>query len=195
MTWVDAALLDVIERICRRVQVVTGRTNVWLAVQFTNLSIVVFFIWAGAFVRFGGRSTRIVVGVVCLLLLYFLSQTVFRTSIEASEQHAFRRVAGGTRNPRRLRDAPLRLAFLTVTVFLSYPLYWLYSRYGVPLGLLTLFLLELTTALLYLLACDPLPPEAARAGARVAGVSPASRAVPESSEGQTAVRASRADWR
>jgi len=45
MTYVDSAVLDLTERICRRFQMWTGRTNVWLAFQFTNLSIVVYFIW------------------------------------------------------------------------------------------------------------------------------------------------------
>lgn len=192
MTWVDTALLDLTERLCRRFQVLTGRTNVWLAVQFTNLSIVVFFVWTGAFLQFGGRGTRIVVGAICLALLYFLAQTMFRTSIEASEQNAYRRVMRGLRNPRRLRDAPLRLSFLTVTVFLSYPLFWLSSRYGVQLALLTLFLLELTTALLYLLACDPLPPQEARVRAPVRQPATARVTLPESSEGRTAARTSRA---
>jgi len=185
MTWIDTALLNLTERLCRRFQVLTGRTNVWLAVQFTNLSIVVFFVWTGAFVRLGGRGTRVAVGAVCLALLYFLGQTVFRTSIEASEQHAYRRVSRGLRNPRRMRDAPLRISFLTVTVFLAYPLYWLYASYGVQLALLTYFLLELTTALLYLLACDPLPPGAVRASAQVSRRVPAREALPGSSEGRT----------
>jgi hypothetical protein len=41
MTYVDSAILDVVERLCRRFQLWTGRTNVWLAFQLTNLSIVI----------------------------------------------------------------------------------------------------------------------------------------------------------
>ena len=45
MTYVDSALLQFTERVCRQFQVWTGRTNVWLAFQLTNLSIVIYFIW------------------------------------------------------------------------------------------------------------------------------------------------------
>ena len=47
MTYIDSAILNLTERCCRRFQVLTGRTNVWLAVQLTNLSIIVYFVWAG----------------------------------------------------------------------------------------------------------------------------------------------------
>ena len=56
---VDSALLDLTEWLCRRFQVLTGRTNVWLAFQLTNFSIVVFFVWAGMHLRIGGRPFRI----------------------------------------------------------------------------------------------------------------------------------------
>ena len=46
LTYVDSAILDVTERLCRKFQVLTGRTNVWLALQLTNLSVVVYFVWA-----------------------------------------------------------------------------------------------------------------------------------------------------
>jgi hypothetical protein len=134
----------------------------------------------------------VLVGVFCLALLYLLSQTVLRTSIEASEQHAYRRVGRGLRNPRRLRDAPLRISFLTLSMFVGYPLYWLYSTFAVQLALLTYCLLVLTTALLYLLACDPLPPQAVGGLARVSHQAPAHTAVPESSGGRTGLRRSRA---
>ena len=49
MIYIDLALLDLIESLCRRFQILTGRTNVWLAFQLTNLSIVVYFIWAGVY--------------------------------------------------------------------------------------------------------------------------------------------------
>ncbi len=45
MTYLDSAVLNFTERMCRRFQTWTGRTNVWLAFQLTNLSIVVYFIW------------------------------------------------------------------------------------------------------------------------------------------------------
>ena len=41
MNYVDSAVLDFTERMCRQFQAWTGRTNVWLAFQLTNLSIVV----------------------------------------------------------------------------------------------------------------------------------------------------------
>ena len=50
MSFIDRFLLDLTERFCRRFQRLTGRTNVWIAVQLTNLSIVVYFVWAGAYV-------------------------------------------------------------------------------------------------------------------------------------------------
>ena len=50
MTFIDTLILDLTERLCRRFQMLTGRTNVWLAVQLTNLSIVVYFVWAAAYI-------------------------------------------------------------------------------------------------------------------------------------------------
>ena len=47
MTYLDTLLLDLVERSCRGFQRLTGRTNVWLAVQLTNISIIVYFVWAG----------------------------------------------------------------------------------------------------------------------------------------------------
>ena len=41
MTYIDSAVLNLTEWFCRKFQLLTGRTNVWLAVQLTNLSIVV----------------------------------------------------------------------------------------------------------------------------------------------------------
>ena len=46
---IDLALLNLVERLCRRFQLLTGRTSVWLAFQLTNLSIVVYFVWAGVY--------------------------------------------------------------------------------------------------------------------------------------------------
>ena len=48
MTFIDTAIVDATEALCHRFQVLTGRTNVWLAIQLTNLSIVVYFVWAAA---------------------------------------------------------------------------------------------------------------------------------------------------
>jgi hypothetical protein len=166
MTFLDQAILDVIEYASRKFQVLTGRTNVWLAVQLTNLSIVLYFIWAGVYFWKAELWLRISVGVFCAGLVYALTQTVFKESIEESEKYAYRRVAKGLRNPRRLRDAALRTSFLTlsilsfliVSVLVSNPVIYVYVRLRLPLVMLSNLLIVLTTALLYLLACDPLPP-------------------------------------
>jgi hypothetical protein len=87
-------------------------------------------------------------------------------SIEAYEQSAYQRVAKGYRNPRRIRDAPLRISFLTLTIVLGYPLFLLLGhpeilanqRLSPRVAMLMYLLIVLTTAVLYLLACDPLPP-------------------------------------
>src|SRR4029453_11295483 len=108
MTYVDAALLNLVELVCRKFQVLTGRTNVWLAVQLTNLSIIVYFVWAAAYFVSSDLAPRIFIGLFCAVLMYALTQTVFKVPIETLEGNAYRRVAKGLRNPRRLRDAPLR---------------------------------------------------------------------------------------
>ena len=46
MFFLDSLILDATERVCRRFQLLTGRTNVWLAMQLTNISIIVYFVWA-----------------------------------------------------------------------------------------------------------------------------------------------------
>src|SRR6188472_2766902 len=105
MSYADSALLNLTEWLCRRFQVLTGRTNVWLAVQLTNLSIVVYFVWAGVYFWASELWLRLSVGAFCVGLLYALTQTIFKESIEDAENNAYRRVAKGLRNPRRLRDA------------------------------------------------------------------------------------------
>ena len=47
MLYIDSVILNMIERACRRFQRLTGRTNVWLAVQLTNLSIIIYFAVGG----------------------------------------------------------------------------------------------------------------------------------------------------
>lgn len=158
MTRIDAAILDLTEWLCRRFQRLTGRTNVWLAGQLTNLSIVVYFIWAGAFLRGSDGGTRIALALFCGVLLYALTQTIFKVPIEASEASAYQRVAKGLRNPRRVRDALLRIPFLTLSLVLCYPVSFVYTHLRAPIVLLGYSLLVLTTVVLYLLACDPLPP-------------------------------------
>src|SRR5215216_4860642 len=143
MTYIDAALLNATEFFCRRFQRLTGRTNIWLAGQLTNLSVVVYFVWVGLHFWSGSLVERLILGVFCSALLYLLSQTLFKVPIETYETSAYMRVANGVRNPRRLRDASLRISFLTLCVILAYPVFFVYS-------VLRLHIV--------LLAYDPLPP-------------------------------------
>ena len=167
MTGIDAAVLDLTERVCRNIQRLTGRTNVWVAVQLTNLSIVMYFVWAAAvYSQRVPLAARLGIAVLSGGLLYVLSQTVFKVSIEVSEQNAYARVAKGLRNPRRLRDAPLRLSFLTLSLLFLYPLvavrqFHLQSAEAqrvVAVAFLGYSLVLLTTVMLYVIGCDPLPP-------------------------------------
>jgi hypothetical protein len=149
----------VTEWLCRKLQVLTGRTNVWLAVQLTNLSIIVYFVWAGVYFWNRGAGSRAFGGLFCAGLLFVLSQTVFKVPVEAYENAAYRRVAKGLRNPRRFRDAPLRLSFLTLSIALFYPILFVYINLRTVVVILSYPLIVLTTAVLYLLACDPLGPQ------------------------------------
>jgi hypothetical protein len=176
MMFIDSAILDLTERICRWFQRLTGRTNVWLAVQLTNLSIVVYFVWAGAYLWVSDVPLRIVLGLFCAGLLYALTQTVLKVPVEASEQSAYQRVAKGLRNPRRLRDALLRILFLTLSVVLAGPTMLVHVVLRLPFVLLGYSLIVLTTILLYVLACDPLPPCAGTATEWLRRLAPARRA-------------------
>lgn len=159
MTYIDTGILDLTEWCCHKFQRLTGRTNVWLALQLTNLSIITYFIWAGAVYLWVPDATiRIALSVFCGGLLYVLTQTVFQVPIETYEKAAYQRVAKGFRNPRRLRDALLRISFLTLSLFLFYPLLFAYLYLHLSFALLTYSLIAMTTVVLYLLACDPLPP-------------------------------------
>ena len=158
MTHLDSALLNLTEWFCHRFQRLTGRTNVWLAVQLTNLSIIVYFVLAAVYFWSSALGPRIALGLFGGSLLYLLTQTVFKVPIEAYENNAYRRVAKGLRNPRRVRDARLRISFLTLSLLLSYPILFVYLNLRVPMAPLTYSLILLTTVVLYLLACDPLPP-------------------------------------
>jgi hypothetical protein len=161
---IDSWILDVTEWACRKFQLLTGFTNVWLAVQVTNVSIVVYFIWAGAYFWGGDLLTRIFIGLFCGGLLYLLAQTILRVPIETYEMSTYRRVAQGLRNPKRLRDALLRITFLIMVVVLPGPTFFVYAHRhsGTLLAsyvlILCYVLVLLTTVVLYLLACDPLPP-------------------------------------
>lgn len=166
MFFLDSVILDATERVCRRFQLLTGRTNVWLAMQLTNISIIVYFVWAALYFWNTDSTVRTFVGGFCGVLLYALTKTIFKVSIEEYENSAFRRVAKGLRNPRRLRDAPLRMSFLmlavlwylTLGLLLAYPVVFAYVRLRLHLLVLSYLLIALTTVLLYLLAVDPLPP-------------------------------------
>jgi hypothetical protein len=167
MLFIDSALLDLVEKFARRIQILTGRTNVWLALQLTNLSIVLYFIWAGTFLWTIPGLARVALALFCGGVLYLVTQTIFKVTIESYEAAAHRRVAKGLRNPRRVRDAPLRIAFLTLAVLLVYPIAFVqlnrhaFFRASPAIymsAFLSYSLIVLTTAVLYLLACDPLPP-------------------------------------
>jgi hypothetical protein len=180
MTYIDSVVLNLTERSCRKFQVLTGRTNVWLAVQLTNLSIIVYFVWAGMY-SWGSDVARILVVLFCSGLLYLLAQTIFKESIEAYENATYRRVAKGIRNPRRMRDATLRISFLTLSFVLCYPILFVYINLRVHVVLLSYTLIVLTTVVLYLLACDPLPPCTGKLRAWVRGSVPSRLPASESS--------------
>src|SRR4029077_2794642 len=50
------------------------------------------------------------------------------------------------------------ISFLTLSALLAYPIRFVYITLHAPLVLLSYSLIVLTTVVLYLLACDPLPP-------------------------------------
>jgi hypothetical protein len=181
MLYIDSVILNMIERACRRFQRLTGRTNVWLALQLTNLSIVMYFAWAG--VAFAGTETwvKVFVALFCAGLLYVLIQTLFKESIEAYESNTYKRVMKGMKNPRRVRDALLRVAFLTLVLVFWYPAWLAYVELGQQILLLSYPLIVLTTAVLYLVACDPLPPSAAKLEERARRTASAPALAPEES--------------
>jgi hypothetical protein len=158
MSFLDSVILNLTERICRTFQRLTGRTNVWLAVQFTNLSIIVYFLWAAMYSVAVDVTWRMLLAAFCAGLMYTLTQTLFKVPIESSEAAAYQRVAKGYRNPRRVRDALLRISFLTMSVLLIVPVTFVYATLHLLFFLLSYSLIVLTTVVLYLLACDPLPP-------------------------------------
>jgi hypothetical protein len=180
MTYIDSVILNLTEWSCRKFQLLTGKTNVWLAIQLTNLSIIVYFVWAGLYFVAVDVVSRVLVAVFCSGLLYVLTQTIFKVPIEAYEADAYRRVAKGLRNPRRVRDALLRISFLTLLLLLGYPVIFVYLTIGQPIILLGYTLIVLTTVLLYVLACDPLPPCPSKVTEWLRGAAPSPAPVPES---------------
>jgi hypothetical protein len=189
MDYIDSVLLNLTERSCRRFQLLTGRTNVWLAIQFTNLSIVVYFVWAGfVYVLSGDAQMRAMLALFCGVLLYALTQTLFKVPIETYESYAYQRVAKGFRNPRRVRDARLRISFLTFALLLTAmtpsilvapPELQRYIRLHSNIVLLSGSLIVLTIVVLYLLACDPLPPCPGTVKKWIRGLVPSRLAAPE----------------
>jgi hypothetical protein len=179
MTAVDLALVELTERLCRRFQWLTGKTNLWLAVQLTNVSVVFYFFWATVYFWDALLGVRVAVAIFCGGVFYVLTQTVFNESIGVAEADAYRRVAKGLRNPRRIRDAQLRISFLTLSVLLFYVLIFVYMNFRVPMALLSYPLVVLTTVLLYVLACDPLPPCTGKVKEWLRGVAPAQQATSE----------------
>ena len=155
MLFIDSVILNMIERGCRRFQRLTGRTNVWLAVQLTNLSIIVYFVWAAATFWSADAALRTLVGLFCVGLMFVLVQTLFKESIEAYENSAYRRVENGLRNPRRVRDALLRVSFLTLALVLWYPAVLVYVNLHMQVFFLTYSLIVLTTAVLVLAGVRP----------------------------------------
>ena len=179
MGFIDSTILNLTEWACRKFQALTGRTNLWLAVQLTNLSIIVYFVWAAAYFISSDWPPRIFIGAFCAILLYALAQTVFKVPIESLESNAYRRVAKGFRNPRRVRDAPLRISFLTLSVLLLYPIVLVYLNLHIGILILSYSLVVLTTAVLYLLACDPMAPCAGTVTEWLRGVVPGRMAASE----------------
>lgn len=159
MTFIDTAVLDATEALCHRFQVLTGRTNVWLAIQLTNLSIVVYFVWAAAlYVWADDFALRVFMTLFCTGVFLVLTRTFFKVPIESSESEAYRRVAKGLRNPRRVRDVQLRISFLSLSILLGAPVLFVFVTLHSKLILTAYLLAVLTTVVLYVLACDPLPP-------------------------------------
>ncbi|MGH9144502.1 MAG: hypothetical protein ACRD2I_25470 [Vicinamibacterales bacterium] len=188
MTYVDSAVLDLTERMCRTFQTWTGRTNVWLAFQLTNLSIVFYFVWVAALYLLSmDLMLRRFVTLFCGGVFFVLTRTIFKVPIEVSEAEAYRRLAKGLRNPRRLRDAQLRIAFLTLSVVMSCPLWFAYVALHLRFALFTEALTILTTVVLYVLACDPLPPCTGSVRVWLRGMVPA----PDANAGTSLFSASR----
>jgi hypothetical protein len=158
MTAIDSVLLNLTERVCHWVQRMTGVTNVWLAVQLTNASVAGYFAWAAAFSVRISVAARVGLAAFCIALLYVLTQTIFKVPFETYENAAYQRAAKGYRNPRRLRDAQLRGAFVILAVVLAFPIWLVVVNLRAHIVILSYVLLVVTTAVLYLLACDPLPP-------------------------------------
>ena len=81
MGFIDSVILNLTERSCRTFQRLTGRTNVWLAVQLTNLSIIVYFVWAAMYSVAIDLTSRMLLAAFCAVLMYALTQTLLKVPI------------------------------------------------------------------------------------------------------------------
>jgi hypothetical protein len=79
-----------------------------------------------------------------------------------------------------MRDAVLRISFLTLSLLLGYPVVFVYINLHLPLILLSYLLIVLTTIVLYLVACDPLPPCVGKIKVWLRGLAPSRLADSES---------------
>ena len=158
-------------------------------------SIVVYFIWVtGLYLLSRDLGLRVFVVMFCGAVFFVLTRTIFRLSIEVSETEAYRRLAKGLRNPRRFRDVQLRIAFLTLSVVLSYPSWFAYITVGLRFVVLTEALIILTTVVLYVLACDPLPPCAGKVREWLRAMAPARNANAPTSVSCEGSRISKSRW-
>jgi hypothetical protein len=130
------------------------------------------------------------IALFCSGVWYALTQTLFKESIETYEKGTYMRVANGLRNPRRIRDAPLRISFLTLSLMflIVLPLLWYppaqaYIKARRSIALMSYSLIALTTIVLYLLACDPLPPCAGKVREWLRSAAPARFAPSKSAAG------------
>ena len=157
MYWLDTAILDSTERLCHRFQLATGKTKVWVAVQLTNLSIVMYFVWAGRAPppppRRGwpSRCLRRVPGRA-------ESDSLESAAGNLREQRVPSRGQGAEEPETAARRAPAHLVPHAVGVVLSYPILPLYSLSHAAVLLRLSPWIVLTTVVLYVLPCDPLPP-------------------------------------
>ena len=104
---IDSALLDLTERICHKIQMLTGRTNVWIAFQLTNLSVIVYFIWVALYFPNLPPYWRIAAALFSGGVLFALSQSVFKVSIDASREQRVPPRREGSEEPKtRSRRAP-----------------------------------------------------------------------------------------
>jgi hypothetical protein len=128
MAFIDSVVLNLTERSCRGFQRLTGRTNVWLALQLTNLSIIVYFVWAGLYAFNIDIELRVVAAVFCVALCMSSRRRSSRRRSRPMRRPPTSVSPKGLRNPRRIRDALLRTSFLTLCLVLAYPVLFVYQN-------------------------------------------------------------------